>query len=196
MIDLRLPLALAGKYHSPSQRARVLTESWLGTNAVCPACARPISKAVNNTSGLDFVCYRCNLPFELKSKRGSFGSKLVDGAYETMMKRIVQGTHSNFFLMSYGDDYAVTDLMLVPMRFIVPEIIERRKPLSRTARRAGWIGCNLKVSLLPAIARIPYVKDGLVSPLDDISKLWRETKFLGRGRLINAWLGYCRHELY
>jgi len=25
----------------------------------------------------------------------------------------------------------------------VPEIIERRKPLAITARRAGWIGCNI-----------------------------------------------------
>lgn len=178
MIDLRLPLALAAEYHSPSQRARVLTENWLASNAVCPACAKPISRIANNTPGLDFICSKCSLPFELKSKRGTFGSKLVDGAYESMINKIVRGTHSNFFLMNYGDDYTVTDLVLVPKRFIVPEIIERRKPLSGTARRAGWLGCNLRISLLPTAGKIPYVKNRLVIPLEGILQRWMETSFL------------------
>lgn len=178
MIDLRLPVSLAGDYHSPAQRARVLTEHWVGKYAICPACARQIDRAPNNSPGLDFVCSMCQLPFELKSKRGSFGNKLVDGAYESMISKIVQGAQSNFFLLSYDNDYAVTNLVLVPKRFIVPEIVERRKPLRASARRAGWIGCNLKVSLLPAAGRIPYVKDSSAVPSDTILAQWRKTSFL------------------
>ena len=156
---------------------------------VCPECAKPISKAQNNISGLDFTCSVCELPIELKSKHGSFGGKLVDGAYESMINKIANGTHSNFFLLSYGDDYAVTDLVLVPKRFIVPAIVERRKPLSRTARRAGWIGCNLKVSLIPSAGKIPYVRTKLITPLKHIMKQWQETCFLEKVALPSrGWL--------
>lgn len=33
--------------------------------------------------------------------------------------------------------------MMVPKYFFSPEIIEKRKPLADTAKRAGWIGCNI-----------------------------------------------------
>ena len=38
-----------------------------------------------------------------------------------------------------------------------PWAIIKRKPLSSTARRAGWIGCNFNLSRIPADARIPVV---------------------------------------
>jgi len=38
---------------------------------------------------------------------------------------------------------AVSNVFVVPKHFFVREIIEERKPLAPTARRAGWIGCNI-----------------------------------------------------
>ena len=178
MLDLRLQLSLAANYRSPSQRIRVVTEEWVAKNTGCPACSQAISKVANNSPGLDFVCRQCDLAFELKSKRGFFGDKLVDGAYESMMSKIRRNAQSNFFLLNYDGDYLVTDLVLIPKRFIVPEIIECRPPLSPRARRAGWIGCNLKVSLLPAMGRIAYVKDRSVVSPGVVLAQWQKTNFL------------------
>ena len=38
---------------------------------------------------------------------------------------------------------------MVPKHFFVPDIIEKRKPLAETARRAGWIGCNIVLKNIP-----------------------------------------------
>jgi type II restriction enzyme len=38
-----------------------------------------------------------------------------------------------------------------------PSAIIKRKPLSQTARRAGWVGCNFALNRIPAEARIPIV---------------------------------------
>lgn len=40
------------------------------------------------------------------------------------------------FVMRYSSDFIVTDLILIPKFFFVPQIIEKRKPLALTARRA------------------------------------------------------------
>lgn len=40
-------------------------------------------------------------------------------------------------------------------------MIEQRKPLATTARRAGWIGCNILLSGIPPEGRIPIVVGGI-----------------------------------
>lgn len=55
-----------------------------------------------------------------------------------MIKRIVDINNPNFFFMSYNKtDLKVIDFLMVPKYFFSPEIIEKRKPLSDTDRRAG-----------------------------------------------------------
>ncbi|HYA96447.1 MAG TPA: DpnI domain-containing protein, partial [Methylomirabilota bacterium] len=39
-------------------------------------------------------------------------------------------------------------------------VLERRPPLASTARRAGWVGCNILLEKIPQDARIPVVLDG------------------------------------
>lgn len=189
MIDLRLPLSLAADYHSPSQKIRIITEHRVAQNANCPACAKTIEKVSNNRPGLDFVCSPCGIPFELKSKRGTFGTRIIDGAYATMIDKVMHDAHSNFFLLNYDNDHTVTNLVLVPKRFIVPEIIEKRKPLSSGARRSGWVGCNLRISLLPDAGRISYIRHRSVVPLEAVLGEWRRTGFLdGVSTSARGWL--------
>jgi type II restriction enzyme len=47
----------------------------------------------------------------------------------------------------------------VPKYFFVSEIIEKRKPLSITARRAGWTGSNILFSKIPNSGKIYYIED-------------------------------------
>jgi type II restriction enzyme len=121
---------------------------------------------------------RCDLSFELKSKNGHFGPKIVDGAYNSMMATVTANTQPNFFFLGYNDEHIVENLFLVPKRFIFPEIVERRKPLGPHARRAGWIGCNLNLSLVPHEGRIHYIKDGQVAPQKTVRRIWNQTAFL------------------
>lgn len=154
---------LANGYHSKSQIARILTENWTGTHMYCPVCGWPtISKFPNNQAVADFYCPHCNNQFEQKSKNGAFGNKIADGAYGTFIQRISSNDNPDFFLMSYSlEKMRVEDMFFVPKYFFVPEIVEKRKPLAETAKRAGWIGCNILLDKIPAQGRIAIVKNGV-----------------------------------
>ena len=53
-----------------------------------------------------------------------------------MIKRIESINNPNFFFMNYNkQDLHVKDFLMVPKYFFSPEIIEKRKPLSDTARK-------------------------------------------------------------
>lgn len=174
----RLPDHLEEKYRSPSQRARVLTEYWTAQNAFCPSCQLGLTQAATNAPALDFYCSTCLLAFELKSKKGRFGQKVVDGAYKVMMDQILGSTHPNLLLLAYTVDGWVKNFLLVPKRFLVPELVEKRKPLNLTARRAGWTGCNIQIGLIPADGQIYYVREGTTIDKETISHQWEKTRFL------------------
>ena len=154
---------LANGYHSKSQIARILTENWTGTHIYCPVCGWPtISKFPNNQAVADFYCPHCNNQFEQKSKNGAFGNKIADGAYGTFIQRISSNDNPDFFLLIYSlEKMRVEDMFFVPKYFFVPEIVEKRKPLAETAKRAGWIGCNILLDKIPAQGRIAIVKNGV-----------------------------------
>lgn len=177
-MNLRLPDHLGANYRSASQRARILTEHWTANNAFCPSCQQRITQAATNSPALDFYCAVCVLGFELKSKRGPFGPMVVNGAYETLSKHVFDNVHPNLLLLAYTTDGWVKDFSLVPKRFLVPALIEKRRPLSPTARRAGWVGCNLRIGSIPADGRIYYVRDGTAVANEAVSRQWHKTEFL------------------
>ena len=88
---------------------------------------------------------------KLKSQKSTFGKKVLDGAFRTMCERLVASNNPNLFLLNYDlKRLSVVSLFVVPKQFFVREIIEVRKPLAVTARRAGWIGCNILLNQIPA----------------------------------------------
>ncbi len=68
------------------------------------------------------------------------------------------------------------DLLLIPS-FAFPEsaVIER-KPLALTARRAGWIGCNIALAHIPQEARIAIVEQGIVNPVAAVRASYAKVK--------------------
>lgn len=170
----------ADSYANRSQKIRVLTESWVDETIFCPNCGRSeIDKYPNNQPVADFYCSSCREQYELKSKSGNVGHKIVDGAYGTMIKRLQDSDNPNFFLLSYDlHKLAVKDFMVVPKHFFVPGIIEKRKPLSDTARRAGWVGCNILLGHIPQSGKIFYVQNGRVESKKKILADWQKTLFL------------------
>ena len=143
-MNLQFDYSLAKKYKSLSQKIRVMSEDWAVNNLFCPCCGNDkLKKMPNNYPVADLMCDICNSVFELKSKQGNIGNKINDGAYDTMIERIKSNSHPELFILQYSTQLLVTDLMLIPKFFFIPSIIEKRKPLSSNARRAGWVGCNI-----------------------------------------------------
>ena len=147
---------LITNYKSTSQKARVLTEHWVNNSIFCPNCGElDIDKYPNNRPVADFYCSNCKEEYELKSKQNTIGTKVLDGAYHTMIERLTSSNNPNFFLLNYDlSNFSVTNFFVIPKHFFVPEIIEKRKPLSLSARRAGWIGCNILLNSIPQTGNI------------------------------------------
>jgi type II restriction enzyme len=169
---LDLPIEVAQGYKSQSQIARVVTEAWMGRNMYCPACSsNKLCDTTPGTEAVDFVCSRCDAPFQLKALSKPIGRKVVDAGYDAMMRAIQRNGLPHFLFMSYNySDRKVNDLLLVP-RFCLPSsAIEKRNPLAATARRAGWVGCNILLDLVPPEGRIAIISSGSIVPKPIVRK--------------------------
>lgn len=168
-MDFHFDMSLAENYKSNSQKIRIVSENWVGRNVFCPICGNPhICNLANNMPVADLQCGSCGEIFELKSKQGAIGKKIADGAYSTMIERINSSDNPNLFVMNYSTDYQVTDLILIPKFVFVESIIEKRKPLDDTARRAGWIGCNILFGEIPTQCRIKIIDNQYIHNSLDI----------------------------
>ena len=89
-MNLRMDNKIAEQYNSNSQKIRVITEQWVNDNLFCPYCGKAhIAHFENNRPVADFYCPDCAEEYELKSKNGTIENKINDGAYDTMIQRIV-----------------------------------------------------------------------------------------------------------
>ena len=69
------------------------------------------------------------------------------------------------------------------------EIIEARKPLTYTARRAGWIGSHILLSKIPQSGKIYFVRDGQVASRETVLTQWKKTLFLrDQNQTARGWL--------
>ena len=178
-MNLNFNLSLAEGYKSRSQVARVLTEGWVKENSYCPRCQRSsILEFENNRAVADFQCPGCNEEFELKSKGGRLGSTIVDGAYSTMMERIQALNNPNFFFLTYTPEWTVSNFLIIPKQFFTPEIIIRRNPLPATARRAGWVGCNIDLSQIADYGKVFLVKDSEIVKPYQVADNFKRTLFI------------------
>ena len=177
-MDLYLNKELAAKYRSKSQIARVLAEAWISDNMYCPRCGNDkIEHFPNNKKVADFFCPKCGSEYELKSKSGSMERKIANGAYDTFVQRITSNTSPDFLILNYSmEKLYIRNLWFIPKHFFVPNIVEKRKPLPNTARRAGWIGCNIYFDKIPKQGqigiicnRIPIAKNDVIAQVQDMS---------------------------
>jgi type II restriction enzyme len=167
-MHVQLPIgdsSLALGYASASQRARVVTEAWIKHHGYCLACkGDQLVPTSANTQARDFECKHCRHAYELKSAASPFGKRVTDGAYASMMRRISTSTTPSFLLLQYTATWNVTNLWAIHHALITPSAIEQRKALAVTAKRAGWVGCNILLSGIPPEGRIPLVVNGFAIP--------------------------------
>ena len=167
-------------YSSGSQNARTWTEAWVRAWAYCPHCGNArMSSFPNNSPLADFFCGSCSEEFELKSQKGKFGAKVLDGEFNTKCQRLAANNNPNLLLMNYDlKSLAVVNLFIVPKHFFVRDIIEERPPLAPTAKRAGWVGSKILLGQVPESGKIHIVQNGIVRAKELVLTEWQRTLFL------------------
>ena len=179
-VDLAMRCELAADLSSPAQRARVITEAWVGENMYCPACeCDELVPTPRGTKLIDFHCAECDEGFQVKSKKHGFGRKVLDSAWGPMEDAAASGDAPGFMFLRYNlEPCRVSDLFVVPGHFVTPMVIQRRRPLRPSARRHGWIGCNILLDRIAGSARIPVVELGAVRRPREVRDLWRRFAFV------------------
>lgn len=178
VVSLTLTREGLERYRSASQRARVGTESWGAENFFCPVCVSPrLDVAPQGTATLDYTCPKCDSPFQLKSQSKPFGAKILDSAYSQMKRAILTDRTPNLYLLHYDlSAWAVRTVILIPHFAFALSAIEVRPPLAPTARRAGWIGCNILLRKIPVDARIPIVDEGKIRPAAEVRRAYKRLR--------------------
>ena len=161
-MHLQMSPYLASPYKSPSQRARVLSETWARDNLYCLRCASTsLRSAPPNAKVVDFICPQCQAAFQLKSQSRAYSRRICDSAFEPMRRAIERNEAPNLFAMHYErTGWTVRDLIFIPSFALTLSCLEKRKPLGPKARRAGWVGCNILLTNIPMDARITLVLGG------------------------------------
>jgi type II restriction enzyme len=158
-MNLSMTGSLADRFKSASQKAGNVTEAWGAENFYCPNCSSPkLDWLKPGTKASDYKCPNCNFWFQLKSKKSPIGKSIRDGAYAAMMEAIREDHAPSYYFLHYDlATWSVRNLLLVPSFAFPPSAIIQCPPLSSTARRAGWVGCNFDLSRVPAEARIEII---------------------------------------
>jgi type II restriction enzyme len=191
----QLDPSAADGYKSNSQIARRVTEFWFSEWMYCPSClSKKIEQTRGSTKVVDFECSRCGAEYQLKSKQGVLGRNLRDAAYAPMMERVSAGLAPHFAFMTYRKQpWEIVDLLLVPRHFLTPAAIVAAAPLSATARRAGWVGCSIKLDEIPLDGRVFVIQAGSVLDSRKVRELWSKFAWLenfaveSRGWTTNVW---------
>jgi type II restriction enzyme len=164
-MNLQCRIELGRLYHAKSQIARVLSEDWCARELYCAACSSDrLSQSRVNTPAVDFACPKCDERFQLKSLRAWGQSRIVDAAYTSMIHAIKSDEVPNLLVLQYSAEWIVKNLVLVPHVFFSESIIEKRTPLRPTARRSGWVGCNILLDRIPQDGKIALVLEGSILP--------------------------------
>lgn len=176
-MNLCMSSSLCAEYKSRTQQARVVTEAWAASNTYCAACDQDsLVELPRNEPAADLWCECCDARYQLKSSSRPFKGKVVDSAYETMMAAIRSDKTPNLFLLQYDTNWTVSSLFLIPRFCFTSAAIEKRKPLCPSARRAGWIGCNILLSAIAPDALIPLVHESIIVTPNSVRRAYNKLR--------------------
>lgn len=106
-----------------------------------------------------------------------------------MIERITGNLNPQLLLMQYSSKMFVSNLLFIPKFFFTPDIIEKRKPLSSNARRAGWVGCNILYEKIPVQGKIEIVRGGKEIEVAEVLRCYDKVKRLQTNNLnLRGWI--------
>jgi len=160
-MDIRCDSSVAAGYKSGSQLARCITEHWCARELYCAACSsNEVRPTTRNTPSTDFICPACTAKYQVKSSAQAPKNRIVDAAYSAMIRAIRENVTPHLVVLHYSIGWTIQNALLIPAFFLAESTIERRKPLAPTARRAGWVGCNILLHEIPPGGKISLVANG------------------------------------
>ena len=151
--------------------------SWVSAWAYCPHCGNQDFAFPNNSPLADFFCTSCSEEFELKSQKGKFGARVVDGAFKTKCERLAASNNPNLLLMNY-DLKSLRSLTSSSCRSIFSFAKSSRSesrwpPLARDG--SARIFCSIA---FPSSGKIYIVQNSLIRPKELVLAEWQRTLFL------------------
>jgi type II restriction enzyme len=94
-----------------------------------------------------------------------------------MKETITSGNTPNLLALHYdSESWRIQNLILIPHFAFSLAAVKKRPPLKDTARRHGWVGCNIILSNIPSDARISIVANGLVANPSDVRRQYRRLR--------------------
>ena len=85
-----------------------------------------------------------------------------------MMRSIRSDQNPNLFVLQYLDTWEVCNLILIPRFFFGESAIRARRPLSASAKRAHWVGCEIMLDAIPIDGKIRVVTNGVVTEPESV----------------------------
>ena len=116
----------------------------------CPICNnKSLQKYKPNEKSKDVKCIKCNCQIQIKgakfTKKKKTSLKLLGAEYKTTCTSI-KANNVHYLVVLYSvieDSYTINEIYFIDCMDINESCIIPRKPLSLTAKRAGWQGCTL-----------------------------------------------------
>lgn len=171
---MNLTLESSSGYRSPSQKARVATESWVCNNLYCPRCAGLLEAFRASTRTKDVSSADCGEEFQIKSTKGKIGDRVLGAEYNTTLHSFRMGQHPSLILLGYAQaTWSVVNVQLVHRGYLTESCLIARRKLGPDARRAGWRGSFFDLSAVPSSARIDVVRHGQVLSKQNVLEKWR-----------------------
>ncbi|HBH27151.1 MAG TPA: restriction endonuclease [Rhodospirillaceae bacterium] len=125
----------------------------------------------------DFTCPACVQDFKLKSSQRAFRNVVTNGAYAALLERLGEPSSPHLCLLHYEvSGLSVRNFLVIPSFYLTKAMAVARRPLAPTARRAGWVGGNIRIGGVPEDARVYYLRDGQPTGKEEVLRSWGEAK--------------------
>jgi type II restriction enzyme len=104
---------------------------------------------------------------------------VIDGAYAAMHRAITADQTPNMFFLHYKlPQLTVESVLLIPRFAFSLSCVEKRKPLSPKAVRAGYVGCYFVLDRIPPDARIPIVQNARPVSSSQVRRAYKKIRSL------------------
>ena len=179
----------------------MVSEAWLAHEFYCASCGSGLTPYRANTPVYDFYSEQCGEKFQLKASKSPIKNRAMGAEFGKFRQSILSNKQPSLVLLHYDrPKWRVRDLALIHRACITESCIHRRKPLSERAERAGWEGCDILLTEIPELGKIPVVTEGKIRDKELVLEQWKQSsRLLGANPLERGWLAdvlRCIERLY
>ncbi|WP_216824935.1 DpnI domain-containing protein [Roseovarius sp. EL26] len=129
-------------------------EAFVAKNCQCPSCKRNGTQKLlpTNFKCADIICDFCGYLSQVKTARSKNINVLPDtilgAAWNVQNERMQSGIYFSLFVVLVNEETRHHSIFFLSKDLQTPDMFVPRKPLSSTAKRAGWQGFKLDIKNL------------------------------------------------